>query len=370
MARAAIVGAGTVRFEAGAGAPLEDLLREASARAVSSARGLDPGEIGAVMVSSNAGDGYMGAILAERVGARAGAAQRVECLCASGAGAIVTAWAHVTAGLADVALVAGADAHDGPGRVFGWDASRGADRRPVMWASRFATAYMREHGAAPEDMAAVAARAHQNAQANPDAYEHGAWTAEDVMSSREVAPSLRLLECSRACTGAAAVIVASERAARRLCETPAWVRGVGQRTLGASLTTNRSMSRLASAEAAAGDALRMARAEASDIDVAEVHDAFAVCEAMAAEAVGLAPRGRGAAMIRGLHSTGSRALNPRGGILGSGHALGATGVAQAAEVARQLWGQAGARQADSARTGLVHNMAAAATSSTVIVMRA
>ncbi|MDD9812867.1 MAG: thiolase family protein [Thaumarchaeota archaeon] len=370
MARAAIVGAGTVRFEAGGGAPLEGLLLEASARAVSSARGLEAREIGAVMVSSNAGDGYMGAILAERIGARAGAAQRIECLCASGASAISTAWAHVASGLADVALVAGADAHDGPGRVFGWDASRGDDRRPVAWASRFATAYMREHGVRAEEMAEVAARAHHNAQANPDAYAHDAWTAGDVMASREVAPGLRLLECSRACTGAAAVIVASERAARRLCESPAWICGVGQSTLGASLSTNESMSRLASAEAAASSALRMARAEPPDIDVAEVHDAFAVCEAMAAEAVGMAPRGRGAAVICGMRATGSRALNPRGGILGSGHALGATGVAQAAEVARQLWGQAGPRQADNARAGLVHNMAAAATSSTVLVMRA
>lgn len=369
MARAAVVGAGTVRFVAGAGAPLEELLLEASSRAVASARGLDPSEIGAVMVSSNAADGYMGAILAERLGARAGAAQRVECLCASGAAAVATAWAHVSTGLADVALAAGADAHDGPGRVFSWDASRGDDRRPVAWASRFAAAYMREHGAGPEEMAEVAARAHHNAQANPDAYAHGAWTAADVLASREVAPGLRLLECSRACTGAAAVIVASERAARRLCESPAWVDGVGQSTLGASLSANRSMSRLASAEAAAAGALRMARAEAADIDVAEVHDAFAVCEAMAAEAVGMAPRGRGAEAIREMAKTGSRALNPRGGILGSGHALGATGVAQAAEVARQLWGQAGGRQVESARTGLVHNMAAAATSSTVIVMR-
>lgn len=369
MARVAVVGAGTVRFEAGAGAPLEGLLLEASARAVASARGLEAREVGAVMVSSNAADGYMGPILAERLGARAGAAQRIECLCASGAGAIATAWAHVASGLADVALVAGADAHDGPGRVLAWDASRGEDRRPVAWASRFATAYMREHGVTAADMAEVAARAHHNARANPDAYAHDAWTAEDVMASREVAPNLRLLECSRACTGAAAVVMASEGAARGLCESPAWVCGVGQSTLGASLSTNRSMSRLASAEGAAAAALRMARADPSKIDVAEVHDAFAVCEAMAAEAVGMARRGRGAQAIREMRETGSRALNPRGGILGSGHALGATGVAQAAEVARQLWGQAGERQVETARTGLVHNMAAAATSSTVIVMR-
>ena len=369
MDRVAIVGAATVRFEAQGTASIEGLLREASQGALESTNGIEGADIGGVIVSTNDNAGYLGPILAEALGAQAGTAQTVESLCSSGTNAIVSAYAHVKAGLADMILVAGADAHDGPGRVFEWDESRGDDRRPVAWASRFARAYMDEHGVDPEEIATVAARAHQNAQANPDAYAHDAWTVDDVMASRPVAPCLRLLECSRACTGAAAVIVASEGVARRACETPAWICGVGQSTLGASLLSNSSMSRIESAARASADALRMARTDAARIDVAEVHDAFAVCEAMAAEAVGMAPQGRGAAAICDMHSTGSRALNPRGGILGAGHALGATGIAQAVEISRQLGGRADKRQVESARTGLVHNMAAAATSSTVLVMR-
>ena len=61
-------------------------------------------------------------------------------------------------------------------------------------------------------------------------------------------------------------------------------------------------------------------------------------------------------------------INPRGGLIGSGHPLGATGVAQTVEVTRQLQGKAEKRQVDNPEVGLVHNMAAAATSSTVLVL--
>ena len=85
----------------------------------------------------------------------------------------------------------------------------------------------------------------------------------------------------------------------------------------------------------------MAGTTASMIDVAEVHDAFSVCEPMALESLGMAPPGRGAALSGELYHTGSRRVNPRGGILGAGHPLGATGLAQAAEVFAQLRGRGG-----------------------------
>jgi acetyl-CoA C-acetyltransferase len=56
-------------------------------------------------------------------------------------------------------------------------------------------------------------------------------------------------------------------------------------------------------------------------------------------------------------------------LIGAGHPLGATGVAQIAEVATQLQARAGSRQVEEAKIGLVHNMSAAATSSTVLVLR-
>src|SRR5579875_4169580 len=90
---------------------------------------------------------------------------------------------------------------------------------------------------------------------------------------------------------------------------------------------------------AASDAFSMARCSPREIDVAEVHDAFSICEIMALEDLGLAERGRGAKIVRDLYETGSRKVNPRGGLIGTGHPLGATGIAQTIEAYRQICGE-------------------------------
>ena len=112
----------------------------------------------------------------------------------------------------------------------------------------------------------------------------------------------------------------------------------------------------------------MAGISSSDVDVAEVHDAFAICEPMALEALKIADKGKGAKLVHELYETRNRMINPRGGLIGSGHPLGATGVAQIAEIASQITGSAGSKQVQDAKIGMVHNMSAACTSSTVLVM--
>ncbi len=369
MTRVAIVGTGMGRFSKDSDEGIESLLVGASKSALDSARNLAGRDIDGVMVSTNAHDSYLGAILAESIGAKPGVAQTVESLCVSGTNALVSGYAHIRAGLADTVLVAGADTFDGPGRVFEWDSSRGDDPRPVMWASRFAESYKTKYGVSDEQTATIAARAHKNARSNPDAYVHNAYTPQQVLDSKLVAPSIRLLECSRACTGSASLILASERVASRYTDSPVWVSGIGQSTLGASMTNNKSFHDIESAGLAATEALRTAGVGASEIDVAEVHDAFSVCEPMIIESIGIAPLGGGAAALCDMYGTSDRMINPRGGIVGAGHPLGATGIAQAVHVARQVAGTADAAQVDSAHIGLVHNMAAAGTSSTVVVLR-
>ena len=119
---------------------------------------------------------------------------------------------------------------------------------------------------------------------------------------------------------------------------------------------------------AAQKATSMAGISSSDVDVAEVHDAFAICEPMALEALKIADKGQGAKFSQELYETHNRMINPRGGLIGSGHPLGATGVAQIAEIASQITGCGGSKQVKGAKIGMVHNMSAACTSSTVLVM--
>ena len=331
--------------------------------------------------ASRRGSGYMAPILAELAGMRPRAAHTVESLCSSGTNAIVSGYAHVASGLADVVLVSGAEIRDTPGRILWWDDSRGQFKHPIYWASLLTSGYKRAFGVSDDDLAVVPARAYGNARSNPDALRpEAAPTVEDVAGSGRLTGDLRLLDCSRPCTGGASILIASEDAASRYTDDPVWIAGVGQSVTSAGFAKHLELSRIESASMACRDALRMAGSRSdggaargstmsiSDVDVAEIHDAFSVCEPMVLEALGMAEPGRGAAASRDLYETASRRVNPRGGLIGAGHPLGATGLAQAAEVARQLWCEARGRQADRPEVGLVHNMAAAGTSSTALVM--
>ena len=108
----------------------------------------------------------------------------------------------------------------------------------------------------------------------------------------------------------------------------------------------------------------MAQTKPSQIDIAELHDAFTILEIMAYEDLRFAKKGEGGKFV----NQDQIVINPRGGVIGCGHPVGATGVAQVAEIASQLAGKAGKRQVKHCKTGLVHNLAAAGSSATVIVM--
>jgi acetyl-CoA acetyltransferase len=95
-----------------------------------------------------------------------------------------------------------------------------------------------------------------------------------------------------------------------------------------------------------------------DIPVVELHDCFTANELIAYEALGLAPEGGAEKFILdGDNTYGGRVVtNPSGGLLSKGHPLGATGLAQCAELVWQLRGQAGARQVPDAKLALQHNL--------------
>src|SRR4029079_6518219 len=110
-------------------------------------------------------------------------------------------------------------------------------------------------------------------------------------------------------------------------------------------------------ERAAASAYRAAGITARDVDLAEVHDCFSIAELIAGEELGVCAKGEGGAFVAAGRSDygGDVVVNPRGGLIGCGHPLGATGVAQAAEVFVQRRDEAGARQVPDAEIGLTHN---------------
>ncbi len=349
--------------------PVESFLLEATKELFNNSKNLVQNDIDVVLVSTNDNSKYLAPVLSELSGIKPRISHTVESLCNSGTNTIVSAYSYLASGLAKTALVVGADRFDSPGQILSWDDSRGEFKHPIFWASIFTKSYKRQYNVSEEELAHVSVKNHNFAQANPFAYSKKHYTVNDVLESKELTEDLKLLDCSRPCSGGSAILLSTEDMISKFTDCPVWITGVGQKNTSASFTSNSSFVRMDSTKIAADMAYRMACVSPNNIDVAEVHDAFTVCEPLALEGLELAEDGKGAQFSKYLLETSDRKINPRGGIIGSGHPLGATGISQAIEITEQLQCKAGKRQVDQPRIGLVHNMSAAATSSTVLVLQ-
>jgi len=330
---------------------------------------LSKNDIDVVLVATNANEKYLAPILSELSGIKPKISHTVENLCSSGTNAIVSAYSYIVSGLANVALVVGAERYDSPGQILEWDNSRGEYKHPIFWASIFTKSYKRKFGVTDEDLSIVSVKNHKNAKDNPNAYSNKTYTVEEVLHSKKLTDELKILDCSRPCTGSSAVLLASENFAKNVTDTPVWIEGIGQKTTSASFTKNPSFTDMTSTKEAARLAFENAMIQPIDVDVAEIHDAFSVCEPIILEDLGFAEKGKGLQFSKKMYDTDDRKINPRGGLIGAGHPLGATGVAQTIEIVQQIQGKAAKRQISNADIGLVHNMSAAATSSTVLLLK-
>ncbi|MDQ1501374.1 MAG: hypothetical protein QOI86_4714 [Actinomycetota bacterium] len=212
--------------------------------------------------------------------------------------------------------------------------------------------YMEQSGATAEDFARIAVKNQANGKLNPKAQYGGDITVEEVLASRQISGPLTLLMCSPIGDGAAAIVLCSEDAARRL---------------GADTVRVRSTTLVSGRDRGPGDAGAVERAVAKaydasgvgpeDLDVCEVHDAAAPAELMIYEELGLCGPGEGPKLLAsGETALGGRVpVNPSGGLLAKGHPIGATGCAQLVELADQLRGRCGARQVDGASVALAEN---------------
>jgi len=212
-------------------------------------------------------------------------------------------------------------------------------------------AYMKSSGATREDFAQVAVKSHRHAALNPYAQYRTEVTVDDVLASREIAPPLTLLMCSPIGDGAAALVVCSPGMARRL--------GAEVRVRACSLVSGRDRGpgEPGAVERAAEAAYEQAGLGPGDLDVVELHDAAAPAELITYEELGLCGEGEGPALLASGATTlgGKIAVNLSGGLLSKGHPIGATGCGQLVELADQLRGRCGQRQATGARVALAQN---------------
>jgi acetyl-CoA acyltransferase len=301
----------------------------------------------------------------------------VENACASASSAFYLACMAVGSGAADVALAVGSEklTHEDRARSFAaigtavdqqqvaelqqWASSASSAARQAGGKRSFfmdiyaanSRAYMNSSGATRQDFAEVAVKSHHHAALNPYAQYRAEVTVEDVLASREVAPPLTLLMCSPIGDGAAALVVCSPEAARRL--------GARVRVRACALVSGRDRrpGEPGAVERAAQAAYEEAGVGPGDLDVVELHDAAAPAELMTYEELGLCGEGEGPALLAsGATRLGGRIpVNPSGGLLSKGHPIGATGCAQLVELTDQLRGRCGQRQVARASVALAQN---------------
>lgn len=322
-------------------------------------------EIDGVLFSTCSIEQYSSSILCELLGIKPKISHRIDNLCNSGANAVVSAFSYISSGLCDSVLVVGAEKGSSPGNKLVWDITRGLFTLPIHWAAIFAKAHMRRYGTTEEQMGMVSVRNRKNAEKNPNALFKKAVTLREVMQSRKIVDPIKLLDCSCPCDGSSALLLLSEEKAKEVTDNPVWIKGIGQQTSSASFSKmTYDLSTIGTTRVAARDAFNMSKINPRSIDVAELHDAFTILEILAYEDLYFVEKGKGGEFV----NQKEIAINPRGGILGCGHPVGTTGVAQTAEIAAQLSENAGTRQVKGSKTGLIHNLAAAGTSATVIIL--
>ena len=222
--------------------------------------------------------------------------------------------------------------------------------------------YQKKYGMADETFAQVSVKARQHAKHNERAIFRDAVSVEQVLNSpRMLGPITRLQCCPPSCGGAAAVLVSEQFARRKGLNASVSIRAQSMTTDYQSTFNDKSAIKLVGADLTsnAADAVyRESGVGPEDIDVVELHDCFTSNEIISYEGLRLTPEGTAEKFIRdGDNTYGGRVVtNPSGGLLSKGHPLGATGLAQCAELVWQLRGQAGVRQIDGARLGLQHNL--------------
>lgn len=381
MRQVAVIGAGMTRFGKYIDRSMKDIAREAIEATLRSA-GVEKEAIEAAAVG-NAVAGLItgqecirGQVVLREMGIGGIPIINTENACASASTAFHLAWLYVASGMYDMVLAVGMEKlfHPDKKRTFtaigsgidvemtdefahqmsGEQSSGAGESRSVFmdYYANLARQHMERYGTTKEQFARIAAKNHTNGSLNPHAQYQTPRTMEEVLAAPMIAEPLTRMMCSPIGDGAAAVLVASEAKARQLTSKPVFVRAS---VLGSSSKHDPDAAGIVTK--VAQKAYSMSGIGPEEIHVVEVHDATAPAELLAYEDLGLCKIGEGGKMIDdSVTALGGRIpVNPSGGLLAKGHPVGATGVAQIAEIFWQLRGEAGKRQVPNARVGLTEN---------------
>ena len=382
---------------------ISSMLSEVIAGAIEDARidltEIDVSHVGNFVGELFCGQGHLGAMLATVEPALVGKpSSRHEAACASGSMALLAAMAELEAGRYDIALVSGVEqmrnvtgqqaadhlgaamyvGHEGQDATFPW---------PHQF-SRIADEYDRRYGLDHRHLAAISRKNFENARRNPLAQTR-TWTFEDEAFDQDddlnpvIEGRLRKQDCGRITDGAAAVVVASERAARVWADRHgldldqiARVDGWGHTTASLLLedklrSDDRSGHLFPHMSAGIEQARKRAGVTLDDIDVIETHDCFSISEYVAYDHLGISEPGEAWKVVEEGTTdwTGDLPVNPSGGLIGNGHPVGSTGVRMVLDVSKQVTGSAGSYQVPGATTAQTLNIGGSCTTVASFIVR-
>ncbi|XP_064457439.1 sterol carrier protein 2-like [Ornithodoros turicata] len=223
--------------------------------------------------------------------------------------------------------------------------------------------HMSKYGTTQQHLAKIAQKNHRHSVHNPNSQFRGEHSIAEILESPVVYGPLTKLQCCPTSDGAAAAVVVSEDVVRKLGLENQAVEVVSMAMatdLPSTFEENSCIKMVGydMTKKAAQEAFQRAGLTPEDVQVVELHDCFSANELITYEALGLCPEGKAGEMVdRGDNTYGGKyVVNPSGGLISKGHPLGATGLAQCAELCWQLRGQAGARQVPGAKVALQHNI--------------
>ena len=365
MRDVAVIGVGMTKFGRFPEASFEDLGREAITNAIKDAD-IKPKKI----EFGYCGNVYGGMCMGQRVLKEIGIADieiiNVDNACASGSTALRGVWYAIATGLYDIGIAVGIEklTHLPPATLV----PPGEDLQGEMgmvfpaYFAMIMRKYMETFGTTLEQVAKISVKNHHNGCLNPYSQFQKEVTVEEVLSSRMICDPITLLQCCPTSDGAAAAILCSSSLARRYTSHMITIAASVLRT-GNFLYTQKDFSFSDLTANVAKKAYEMANVGPENIDLCELHDAFAINELLHYEELGFCSRGEGGILIEKGETEidGKIPVNTSGGLLSKGHPLGATGVAQIAEIVWQLRGKAGKRQVRNPKVGLAHLVGGAVT---------
>jgi sterol carrier protein 2 len=376
--KAQVAGVGMVPFATPSRSGSYDVLAEGAIRAALLDAGLGLADVQQTYAGYVYGDSTSGQKALYRVGMSGAPVINVNNNCSTGSSALFLARQAIASGAADCVLAFGFEQMQRGALKEHWDDRPGAfdrfedvvtgalgDAGGGPMAPRYfggaGAAYCDRYGMDPKVFAQITVKSRRHAANNPYAVFTAPVTLDEVLASPPIfGPLTRLQCCPPTCGAAAAVLVSRDFARKRGLRT-------GVAIAAQAMTTDTPGSfdgdliRLVGydmSKAAAQQVYEESGVGPGDIPVVELHDCFTTNELLSYEALGLTPEGTAEKFIAdGDNTYGGRVVtNPSGGLLSKGHPLGATGLAQCAELVWQLRGTAGARQVDGAGVALQHNI--------------